>query len=575
MIENCNSIHNFEENENLFYEVKNSFDNLIQFVKGYNEIESAHTARLQAYVQRNSIEKIFSLKGSIVSFLAKKFSQLIETQVGAIEISTDQIQSLIEQHSKSAEEAEILQKKSKVIFEDFKRSLEEKYKKVEKLKSIFFSDASTAEDWVIRNRKVRKNSGATEAEKADIKKSAEEALRKMSVSEKNYRQCIEEGKNFKEKFEGNLKEADNTTTKLGKDILGSFYELVFQFYIGLKNRGKMIDSTLEIHLPGILNYKSEEKYDEYLSKHRLNNEEEQILKKPPEVYQIKTLKLFKEVNNIKSNNEDDPNYFNNNYLISNSVVQENNVSLSFEDVHYVIKEMMKVLIGKPTDYNVQVEENKIFINKMCGKVLIKEESTLTDEEVEKLIETLNGSVYRKFFLQKLNDLRSRGVFKLHKKNYEIIGKILNDFLDKMSKEEDWYSAKNIIILSQTFYYQENENLEKRYLQYLIQENPLLKSQGFWETFVTYSITNEIEDSLKNDKNNGSIYKENEKDSNHKYSNIVFAQLIAITDNMVEFGLEKSIIKNILFFFTTRYKLSEQNVEMITQILEKNEKKAEP
>ena len=69
-------------------------------------------------------------------------------------------------------------------------------------------------------------------------------------------------------------------------------------------------------------------------------------------------------------------------------------------------------------------------------------------------------------------------------------------------------------------------------------------------------------------------KENKKNSDSKYSNIVFSQLLTLIDNMFEFGVDSSIIKEIIEPKITYYKLNKSLKDTINDaILSKETQKA--
>ena len=57
----------------------------------------------------------------------------------------------------------------------------------------------------------------------------------------------------------------------------------------------------------------------------------------------------------------------------------------------------------------------------------------------------------------------------------------------------------------------------------------------------------------------------------KFSNIVFAQLVPIADNMVEFGVTVDTIKEIIQPVIDYYSISKDNEEMIYGLLEGKKK----
>ena len=152
----------------------------------------------------------------------------------------------------------------------------------------------------------------------------------------------------------------------------------------------------------------------------------------------------------------------------------------------------------------------------------------------------------------------------------LVGEEELDELAKIDSNQDHYSAKSVIILSQTFYIQEEGNSKKKYLQELIQGHPLLKEKQFWDKFVNISIASEILDSQKIDlKYNGHKMEELKK-----YNNIVFAQLVPIADNMLEFGVTVDTIKEIIQPVIDYYSISKENAEMIYGLLEGKKKQIE-
>ena len=60
----------------------------------------------------------------------------------------------------------------------------------------------------------------------------------------------------------------------------------------------------------------------------------------------------------------------------------------------------------------------------------------------------------------------------------------------------------------------------------------------------------------------------------KYNNIVFAQLVPIADNMLEFGVTVDTIKEIIQPVIDYYSISKENAEMIYGLLEGKKKQIE-
>ena len=126
-------------------------------------------------------------------------------------------------------------------------------------------------------------------------------------------------------------------------------------------------------------------------------------------------------------------------------------------------------------------------------------------------------------------------------------------------------SAQVLIISQT-YYTKNDDNSKKYLQKTIQNNNIFKSKKFWEEFLEYSISREIVTSVNNDVKNGTFT--NNKESDDKKMNIAFAQILPYADNMIEFGLDKETIQEIIFPIISKYKIDKESIEMIKEIINK-------
>ena len=125
------------------------------------------------------------------------------------------------------------------------------------------------------------------------------------------------------------------------------------------------------------------------------------------------------------------------------------------------------------------------------------------------------------------------------------------------------------ILSQTYYLDETSGSKKRYLQEEIKKDKLFTNYDFWKEYLEFSIEKEIIRTVKSDTKNGTLIKENQKESDDMYANIVFAQLVPFADNMIEFGLDSKKIKEIIKPIIKHYNMNEQSITIIDDVLHKN------
>ena len=100
---------------------------------------------------------------------------------------------------------------------------------------------------------------------------------------------------------------------------------------------------------------------------------------------------------------------------------------------------------------------------------------------EEIASLVKNKKHCRYFLDHINKFRIRGEFKLSKYVIENIGSILNDILDHINIVKDYENAKYCLIISQTYFFTENE--KKIFLQTLIENHILLKQLDFWETYI--------------------------------------------------------------------------------------------
>ena len=188
-------------------------------------------------------------------------------------------------------------------------------------------------------------------------------------------------------------------------------------------------------------------------------------------------------------------------------------------------------------------------------------------DIENLKTILNEMKYRIEFLQNLNDLRVKGVFIIPEKNFNIISDILYLCLNTVFRDNDFYSGKNVIILSQTFYYLDNG--KKIYLNKKLFKHPTIKEDRFWSELINYSITQEANNLKNSDK------LKDESTSHFHLSNLVFSQLLPLSDNMLEFGLREEKIKEIIAPFIKQYNLDKALEESIYGVLNRPSRLIDP
>ena len=212
--------------------------------------------------------------------------------------------------------------------------------------------------------------------------------------------------------------------------------------------------------------------------------------------------------------------------------------------------------------------NQNFVNKDESVNInneIKEDKTsITEEELKELSQLIEDKSNRAIFLRKINTFRKYGEFEIPEKEFNIICDLFNKIADFIKKENDFSSMNNIIILSETYYKTENDN--KIYIQKIIKKNKLFKEKEFWEDYVNSSILKEVQKHVNNDIKDPSIVDSQKVMENDKYEKIIFAQLLPLIKNMIEFELDDEVIKSIVQPLISYYKIKEESANIIYEMI---------
>ena len=255
------------------------------------------------------------------------------------------------------------------------------------------------------------------------------------------------------------------------------------------------------------------------------------------------------------------------------MMEEGPLVLTEEDVY----EITKTLYGPfqfvdKTEYDLAIEKKKIDFKNLTNKLLyfgisqkkLKEFTDLkpiTDEEVTLLYNALKKKEYRITFLQRLNNYRSLGIFGMPEKEFNIFGKYFKLIADCIVEDEnkDIQSTKFLLILSQTFYLNKDNN-EKYYLQKEIKGHKLFSEENFWKDYVKHLIDEEIK-KLENTKKSMKV-----APKPISYNEIAFANILPFCDNMVDFGMNKEILIHIIQPIYEEYNMTQEMKETINGVI---------
>ena len=193
---------------------------------------------------------------------------------------------------------------------------------------------------------------------------------------------------------------------------------------------------------------------------------------------------------------------------------------------------------------------------------------------KELLDSLDDKMNHKAMFIVLSQLRTNSTFHRPKTFIQVFGKAFNKMINMANKNEIYGYVKNCIILSQTYFYDEGEDKEKKkkYLFEEIKSNKILNNSHFWRGFIDSMLKLEF-DRFK--VNHAYPDYDIEKGENipdrikRKLDEIVFSQLLSFITNLNDFEIDKRVILKIADEFIQKYKyLSESNIESVYQIISK-------
>ena len=227
-----------------------------------------------------------------------------------------------------------------------------------------------------------------------------------------------------------------------------------------------------------------------------------------------------------------------------------------------------------SNYNVDAEEEKIKVKFLSDKLLlmkkfkhkkkidIKEE--ITEEEKQDLFSLITKKENRTLFLSRLNKIRTFGNFQFQKTQFDDVIKILLIMLDQILTEKDYHSFNLCMVLTQTFYL--NENGEKSYMYKYIKSHKIFQSEEMWRKSIDFFIEEE-ENKYETIIKNLSI-----KKNMNKINEMIFAQLLSIANNMIEFDLDINLAEKIILDSFKKHKINEESIKIILNIIEEKKNK---
>ena len=477
-------------------------------------------------------------------------------------------------------------------YKEIKNELNKKYREIERLKVNYITNISSVEEMVHKfyqkknSNKKRLNSISSaslsefnkkesikieqkiEQNNISIEEQVNNNIIKVKKIEEDYKANIALAKSLEDKYMKISKESKDNLRKILCELLNGYKDFIIDCMVFLKNCYKVPLSEVDTYMNDFNKLNEYEIFDKIiLSSYKPNKD---LININPQKY---TLKFFRKNNNEEENEYDEKIKIKNKIKKSNSAIL---LEEGFQEMDYSQEEEIFLTIKKMTEnfelldsnnFDLVLEEQKLRCKYLTLKLLAfapisklysDKIPTITDDEIIELEKLIDNKKIREIFIQQMSQFRTRGIFEIPEREYGILCQLFNKIFKNIETDMDYESAINLIILSQTYYIIKDG--KKEYLQKQIMNNDFLKTKKFWEMYAKYSITKAV---------SNCVIQENaeDKEIEESFSNIVFAQILPMTDNMIDFGLDINFVEEIIIPFISKYKIGPELAVTITSVIE--------
>ena len=402
----------------------------------------------------------------------------------------------------------------------------------------------------------------------------------MKQMENAYKSKIGEGNNMEKEFIKNTNNYSESVKSFTNKMFQQLKHLILNFLVSLKNNFKIPFTEIEQNLPDLLEFDKSLNMETMIQSVYHDNKYKNLFN--VEKYNLQVLNSDQNNNKVQKN---DKNIFNE-IETKVSIIGDGYGKLTYIEDEYTFLTLKKMLDNFELikcNMNLDIEKEKLDTFNLSSKLLsnLKREKNLNLNEPEVFnmseveLKTLYGLLVKHHniivFLQQMNRFRSKGIFVMLRKTFDVFGKIFNSILNIIEKDKDIYSGKNIIILSQTYFYKDSKT--KEYLQMKIINNKLLKTLKFWEDLFKFEMDMEIEKLVTS---NSLDYTDSKMDfeqireiNRKKYGKLAFGLIMTLANNMIDFGISPKDAYEVIKPKIKYYDLDNATIEAIKTLLKIN------
>jgi len=596
MTERSSLVDSLDLSKDYYFLIKDTFNEYAKYIKQYKIISLNFVKKLSQFQEKfgqplldleKMKNKYKNIKIKDIYELISLFPKIVQKLINSFNYSATGIDNIIQNLDKILLEKINIEKKEEdeLEFDTAKNNLIKVYRNIDKNKNIFMNKMNNIEDMIYKyssfiykenqnllEDKNKKDKDKKEKDKNDNLITREQLNANITETKKAETQYLssfdsisdlEKSYNtISQKYKQNLSKTSlNLTHELKQVILDTTLILKTSLSDPLNEIALMFERLNDIeknnNLTKVVN-------DSFKTNQSISNQK-------PKLYKLKLLKEPKIIEGKRNPKS---------HII---ILEDGFDQLEYFDTYstlYTIHTLYENfnLVEKDKNFNYKIEFNKLQTKEFSDKLLSyikKDKSKITDtgninlkkEEITKFKELLNDHNNRVVFLQALNTFRSKGLYGIPKDIFDLFNELFILMCNTIGKDKDYHTAKNLIILSQTYYYLNEGN--KHYLLEDIQKNEIFQNFKFWEGYTQFTIEKEIIKSIQNEKKNGTLIKKTQKESDDLYATVVFAQVVSVADNMISFNFDTKKIKEILKPIIKHYNISEESIKIIDDIIYKD------
>lgn len=606
----CSEVENMSISVHYYEFIRQMYETLTKYIKGYksetndyykkiSKLHEKYFPKLSA--MKEELKKMTNIKTNHIISLSSKVPKIISQQITNLKYFVAGIETTVKSFDKIIKEKNSMSSKYQNEYEDCRNSLLKKYKEIEKSKNLYFSNASQTEDlihkyYISKSPHQKENHDLTETPPLITDAQIENSIKQTKKNENDYLNLVKSAKAYEEKFFELSDTSKDNMKRISCEIITKMKDNIVDFLLLLKNCFKLPLSEIDTYLPELIKLDENKKIEHIINS--TYKKDHSLIPISTEKYNIKLIQQQMENPNEEENDnniimiEEDEilntiKKMEDNFdlIEKNSLEHINNqMKLRCRELTFKLLSFSPKIIEVIKEYNIvkdknlenekenekdnENKDNENEINNDNNNEIKNDEKnkySITQEEVEELSKLIEDKGNRFIFLIKINTFRKYGDFAIPEREFNIICDLFNKIADFIKKENDFGAIKSIIILSQTYFKLEND--QKIYIQQQLKKNILFKDKEFWEEFVNTSILKEVQKQLNNDIKDLTIVDSHKTMENKKYEEIIFAQLLPLIKNMIDFELEDNKIKTITQTIISYYKIKEDTAKIIYDMIE--------